>query len=55
VPVKPINQFIAHWQSMFDRILARDNGVRVGVVGTGAGGVEILLSVARRIPCGLAF
>ena len=49
VPVKPINQFIAHWQSMIDRVLARNNGVRIGVVGTGAGGVEILLAVQYRL------
>jgi selenide,water dikinase len=49
VPVKPINQFMSHWQSMIDRILARNNGVRIGVVGTGAGGVEILLAVQHRL------
>jgi selenide,water dikinase len=49
VPVKPINQFISHWQSMIDRVLARGNGVRIGVVGTGAGGVEILLAVQYRL------
>lgn len=49
VPVKPINQFIAHWQSMIGRVLSRNNGVRVGVVGTGAGGVEILLAVQYRL------
>jgi selenide, water dikinase len=49
VPVKPINQFITHWQSMAERILARNDGVRIGVVGTGAGGVEMLLSVQYRL------
>jgi selenide, water dikinase len=49
VPVKPINQFISHWQSMIDRVLARNSGVRIGVVGTGAGGVEILLAVKHRL------
>jgi len=49
VPVKPINQFIVRWQSMIDRVLARNNGVRIGVVGTGAGGVEILLAVQYRL------
>jgi selenide, water dikinase len=49
VPVKPINQFISQWQSMIDRVLARNNGVRIGVVGTGAGGVEILLAVQYRL------
>jgi selenide,water dikinase len=49
VPVKPIHQFIAHWQSMINRVLARNDCVRIGVVGTGAGGVEILLSVQYRL------
>ena len=49
VPVKPINQFIAHWESMIDRVCARDSGVRVGVVGAGAGGVEMLLAVQYRL------
>jgi selenide,water dikinase len=49
VPVKPINQFISHWQPMIDRVLARNNGIRIGVVGTGAGGVEILLAVQYRL------
>jgi selenide,water dikinase len=49
VPVKPINQFISHWQYMVTRVLARNDGVRIGVVGTGAGGVEILLAVQYRL------
>jgi selenide,water dikinase len=49
VPVKPINQFIAHWQSLVERVLGRDNSVRIGVVGAGAGGVEILLAAQYRL------
>jgi selenide,water dikinase len=49
VPVKPINQFMAHWDAMIDRVLARNNSVRIGVVGTGAGGVEMLLAVQYRL------
>ena len=49
VPVKPINQFMAHWEAMTNRMLARNNGVRVGVVGAGAGGVELLLAVQYRL------
>jgi selenide,water dikinase len=49
VPVKPINQFMSHWQSMVERVLAHNNGVRIGVVGTGAGGVEVLLAVQYRL------
>jgi selenide, water dikinase len=49
VPVKPINRFIAHWERMAERVLAYNNGVRIGVVGAGAGGVEILLAVQYRL------
>ena len=49
VPVKPINQFMARWETLIDRVLARDDTVRIGVVGTGAGGVEMLLAVQYRL------
>jgi selenide, water dikinase len=49
VPVKPINRFIAHWERMVDRILAHEGDLRIGVVGAGAGGVEILLAVQYRL------
>ena len=49
MPVKPINQFMAHWQSLVERVLSRNNRVRVGVVGAGAGGVEILLAAQYRL------
>ena len=49
VPVKPINQFMTHWDAMVDRVLAHDNDVRIGVVGAGAGGVEMLLAVQYRL------
>ncbi|HVC60569.1 MAG TPA: selenide, water dikinase SelD [Acetobacteraceae bacterium] len=49
VPVKPINRFIAHWQLMADRVLAHQGDLRIGVVGAGAGGVEILLAVQHRL------
>lgn len=48
VPVKPINQFLARWQGVADRVLARGGG-RLGVVGAGAGGVEILLAAQYRL------
>ena len=49
VPVKPINGFIAHWQRMLDRVLGHRGALRIGVVGAGAGGVEILLAVQYRL------
>jgi selenide,water dikinase len=49
VPVKPIHRFIEHWDRMVDRVLAHDSRVNIGVVGAGAGGVEILLSAQHRL------
>ena len=48
-PVKPINLFVDQWTRMSERILARDDPVRIGVVGAGAGGVEILLAIRHRL------
>ena len=49
VPVKPINRFVAHWERMRTRVLAHDAPMRIGVVGGGAGGVELLLAVQYRL------
>ena len=44
VPVKPISAFIERWARLRARIAAASGPVRVGVVGAGAGGVELLLA-----------
>lgn len=44
VPVKPINNFIARWTGFVERVLALNRAPRIGVVGTGAGGVELTLA-----------
>jgi len=49
VPVKPINRFVAHWERMIERVLEREHAPRIGVVGGGAGGVELLLAVQYRL------
>lgn len=65
IPVKPIDGFLARFEALRARVLAAKGNVSIGVVGAGAGGVELLLSVERRLkrdvaaaghdPAGLAF
>jgi len=51
VPVKPIAGFWRHWQELRDRVLAGEgrSDIRIGIVGGGAGGVEILLAIQYRL------
>ena len=45
VPVKPISTFVARWERFRARVASARGPVRVGVVGVGAGGVELTLAV----------
>ncbi len=45
VPVKPIGNFVARWNALVDRVRATEGPIRVGVVGSGAGGVEMVLAM----------
>jgi selenide,water dikinase len=45
VPVKPISRFVPRWEQLRARVAAADGRMRVGVVGAGAGGVELILAV----------
>jgi selenide,water dikinase len=48
VPVKPISRFAAHWEALLAR--AREwSGLRLAVVGGGAGGVELALAAQHRL------
>src|SRR5437016_1703546 len=49
IPVKPIDGFLARFEAMTARVLQRRGRARVALVGAGAGGVELLLSVERRL------
>jgi selenide,water dikinase len=48
-PVKPINNFVNRWKVMVERILKSSGVHRIGVVGAGAGGLELLLAVQQRL------
>ena len=53
-PVKPINTFIERWEALRSRVLAHVGRLRIGCVGAGAGGVEVLLAIAGRLRRDLA-
>src|SRR5437870_5802044 len=65
IPVKPIDGFLQRFEALRTRVHARNGVARIGVVGAGAGGVELLLSLERRLrrevaakghdPSGLSF
>jgi selenide,water dikinase len=65
IPVKPIDGFFDRFEAARARVLKAQGRARIGVVGGGAGGVELLLSLHRRLtrdvaaaglePSGLAF
>ena len=48
-PVKPIDGFVDNWQNLCERVIPRRDGVRIGIVGAGAGGVELTLAVRYRL------
>lgn len=54
VPVKPIDGFWDRFDALHQRVMARAGDLRIGVVGAGAGGVELMLSLERRLRRDLA-
>jgi selenide, water dikinase len=49
IPVKPIDSFLARFDAARARILAAGGRARIGVVGAGAGGVELILALHHRL------
>jgi selenide, water dikinase len=49
IPVKPIDSFLGKFELLLARTLERKGRTRVALVGAGAGGVELLLSIERRL------
>jgi len=45
IPVKPISQFRSHWLDLYRRQKTNRTAIDIGVVGSGVGGFELLLSV----------
>ncbi len=48
-PVKPIGGFVERWNRLLDRVRSAAGPVRIGVVGAGAGGVELILAMHWRL------
>ena len=53
VPVKPIGSFVARWNALVERVLGTGARVRIGVVGAGAGGVEMVLAMRHGLRAAL--
>ena len=51
IPVKPVPRFLVHWQELLKSAtrLAKHQQLRIILVGGGAGGVELALSMRRRL------
>lgn len=49
VPVKPISNFVDRWQQLFNRVLSKTGEINIGVVGGGAGGIELCLAMQYRL------
>src|SRR5271166_1012825 len=49
IAVKPIDGFLGRFMAMQERVIRRKGHARIAVVGAGAGGIELVLSVVHRL------
>lgn len=50
IPVKPISQFLSQWEAILQQVVEQpQRPLRLGIVGGGAGGVELALNVQARL------
>lgn len=49
IPVKPVNSFITQLETIIHRVLNDENYTTIAIVGGGASGVELVLSIQHRV------
>lgn len=50
IPVKPVQKFLAHWERLVDCVTQKpEKPITLGIVGGGAGGVELALTMQSRL------
>ena len=49
VPVKPITTLVSRWERLRERVLQQEGGLRIGVVGAGAAGIELTLAIQHAL------
>jgi selenide,water dikinase len=48
-PVKPIDAFARRWQAIEHRVLSSNDACHLGIIGGGAGGIELVLAMQHRL------
>ena len=49
VPIKPITTLVSRWERLRERVRRQVGGLRVGVVGAGAAGIELTLAIQHAL------
>ena len=49
VPIKPITSLVSRWERLRERVRQHGGGLRIGVVGAGAAGIELTLAIQHAL------